>query len=125
MSARREFDAELYEGHDGTWAVKVPFDPSSALGTRFEPVSHRHATEGHVVRGTMNGRAFDGFIGRKYGFFFLLVEGELRKTIGATPGDTVTVVVEPRGGRTLIAGAPVVTRRKKKRKAKSKPKKKR
>lgn len=132
MSApRREFDAELYEGHDGTWAVKVPFDPSSALGTRFEPVSHRHASEGHVVRGTMNGTPFDAFIGKKYGFFFLLVEGELRKHVGAKPGDTVTVVVEPRGGRTLIAGAPTVTRRKKKRKTKakakpkSKPKKKR
>jgi hypothetical protein len=122
VSERREFDAELYEGHDGTWAVKVPFDPSSALGTAFEPVTHRHAKEGHVVRGTMNGARFDGFIGKKYGFFFLLVEGALRASVGAAPGDTVTVVVEPRGGRTLIAGAPVVTRRKKKRKTKAKSK---
>ena len=117
MSApRREFDAELYEGHDGTWAVKVPFDPASALGTRFEPVSHRHATEGHVVRGTMNGAKFDGFIGKKYGFFFLLVEGELRKNVGATPGDTVTVVVEPRGGRTLVAAGATITKRRRKKK---------
>lgn len=110
MSARREFDAELYEGHDGSWAVKVPFDPAAALESTIAPVTHRHAKEGHLVRGTMNGRAFEGFVGKKYGFFFLLVEGVLRDTLGARPGDTVTVILEPRGGRTLVAGAARISR---------------
>jgi hypothetical protein len=91
----QDFVAELLMGHKGA-AVIVPFDPGAVWGTR--PVEHGVLPwrTGHLVRGFVNGVPFEGWIGRRWGRFFLLVDEELQRNAGAGIGDMLQVVVEPR-----------------------------
>ena len=95
--ATQDFVAELLLGHKGA-AVLVPFDPGKVWGTR--PVEHGVLPwrTGHLVRGAMNGVPFEGWIGRRWGRFFILVDSKLQAKAGIAVGDMVQVVVEPRAG---------------------------
>ncbi len=98
MKKRREFSAELLDGHKGP-AVLVPFDPEEAWGIPPRMVASRvyGARPGHLVRGTMDGHPFEGWIGHRWGNHFILVDAALRKAAGLAVGREVRVAVEPRG----------------------------
>jgi hypothetical protein len=109
----QDFVAELLMGHKGA-AVIVPFDPGALWGTR--PVTHGVLPwrTGHLVRGFVNGVPFEGWIGRRWGRFFLLVGEELQRQAGAGIGDMLQVVVEPRAAGTApVAGTRAPTAAKK------------
>ena len=90
----KTFTAKLELGHKGC-AVIVPFDPGVAWGTRPVRIPHPRYRTGHLVKGTIDGVAFDGFIGYRWGRFFILVDEDVRRAAGAEPGDEVDVVIEP------------------------------
>ena len=114
---RRQFRAELLTGHKGA-AVLVPFDPAKAWGTRPVRVASKAygLRPGHLVRAKLNGHAFDGWIGHRWGNFFILVEQDLRAAAGVEVGDMVDVVVQPRGaaGEGRKAATPDTPKAKKK-----------
>jgi hypothetical protein len=78
--------------------VLVPFDPEEVWGIPPQPVASRTygVRPGHLVRGTMNGRRFEGWIGQRWRRFFIPVDEELQRSARVSVGDTVEVVVEPR-----------------------------
>jgi predicted DNA-binding protein (MmcQ/YjbR family) len=96
-AAERRFDSVLESGHKGC-AVIVPFDPERAWGR--PPVAIATPVygkiRGHPVAGTIAGERFEGWIGRRWGRNFILVDEALRRRTGAAPGDSVSVVVRPR-----------------------------
>ena len=96
MKSRR-FQAEIQSGHKGE-AVLVPFDPEEAWGIAPRAVASKvyGSRPGHLVRGTLNGHSFDGWIGRRWGKFFLLVDGELQRKARVRAGDVATITVAPR-----------------------------
>lgn len=96
---KQKFEAELLTGHKGE-AILVPFNPEEVWGIRPRTVASKvyGSRPGHLVRGTLNGHAFDGWIGRRWGKFFLLVDGELQRKARVRAGDVVSVAVAPRPG---------------------------
>lgn len=97
MPARKakRFHAEILEGHKGITAIIVPFDPADEWKTKPEPVEGPYKT-GHLVKGTLNDAAFEGFIGKRWGRSFILVDAALQKRAGAKVGDVAVVKVTPR-----------------------------
>jgi hypothetical protein len=92
------FTATLEDGHKGA-AVIVPFDPVERWKTPPVPIAsaaYGKPMPGHPVRGTLAGHSFTGWIGKRWGRCFLLVDDTLRRATGVAPGDAVEVVVEPR-----------------------------
>lgn len=79
------FSGELIEGHKGVRVVLVPFDPTSEWGEPTRLAGRRH---GWPVRGTANGVAFDGYVGERWGRFFIILEGH-------EVGETIDVAVKP------------------------------
>ena len=97
--SRQSFRGEILTGHKGD-AVVVPFDPAkvwSAEPAAVPPPWRR----GYLVRGTLNQHAFEGWIGFRWGRFFILVDDELQRAAGVSAGDEVDVIVEPRRKATL------------------------
>jgi hypothetical protein len=91
--AKARFRTELIEGHKGVTALIVPFDPEAVWRRKpFKLAGRRH---GWLVKGTANGARFVGYIGERWGRFFLTVEASLREASGAAVGTVVTVVLEP------------------------------
>jgi hypothetical protein len=90
---KARFDAELFQGHKGVAAVIVPFDPEEAW--HLKPVKLDARRDGWLVRGSVNGVRFDGYIGHRWGRFFIMLEPELRETAKVSIGDMVSVLVEP------------------------------
>lgn len=103
---RQKFRTELLTGHKGA-AVLVPFDPAKTWGTRPVSVASRAYGKrpGHLVRVTLNGHAFDGWIGHRWGEFFILVDEDLRDAAGVAIGDMVEVTAEPRPAEEGTPGA--------------------
>ncbi len=95
--ARREFRTELLTGHKGA-AVIVPFDPAETWGTRPVLVASKAygRRPGHLIRARLNGHSFDGWIGRRWGRFFVLVDESVREAAGVSVGEIVDIVLEPR-----------------------------
>ena len=94
MSSRKaRFDATLVEGHKGVTVVIVPFDPEEQWSAK--PVRLSGRRHGWLVEGTINGVAFDGYIGDRWGRFFIIVEAETRDAARLTVGETATVAVAP------------------------------
>jgi hypothetical protein len=89
----KRFDTELVEGHTGVVVALVPFDPEDAFGQK--PVRLAGRRHGWLVRGTVNGAAFDGYVGERWGRFFVVVDEPLRAAAGVDAGDPVTVVIAP------------------------------
>ena len=72
-----EFEAELIEGHKGVTVVIVPFDPEEVWSRK--PVRLDPRRDGWLVTGTANGVRFDGYIGYRWGRFFIIIDSELRQ----------------------------------------------
>jgi len=90
---KARFEARLVEGHQGVTVVIVPFDPEAVwLQKPFRLAGRRH---GWLVKGTANGARFNGYIGDRWGRFFIQLSDRLCTTAGASIGDSVSIVVEP------------------------------
>jgi hypothetical protein len=100
---RARFEAELIEGHKGVTVVIVPFDPE--LQWSRKPVRLDARRHGWPIAGTANGARFDGFIGERWGRFFIIVEPALRGSAGVAVGDTLALVVAPTASRRALERA--------------------
>jgi hypothetical protein len=91
-----KFKAEILMGHKGA-AVLVPFDPEEVWGIPARKVSDQPGgKEGHLVRGTLAGTPFEGWIGYRWGRRFILTDEELCEKAKVKVGDVVEVILEPR-----------------------------
>jgi hypothetical protein len=91
------FQAELIEGHKGVTVVLVPFDPEAVWRQKpFRLAGRRH---GWLVKGTANGSKFHGYIGERWGRFFIALDERLRKAAGVSVGDPVKMAIEPTATR--------------------------
>jgi hypothetical protein len=88
----RRFEAELVEGHKGVVVAIVPFDPEEAFGPPVRLAGRRH---GWVVSASLNGTKFDGYIGERWGRFFVIVDKDIREAAGVAAGDRVSIGVAP------------------------------
>ena len=88
-----EFEAELIEGHKSITVVIVPFDPEEAWSQK--PVWLDPRRDGWLVTGTANGVRFDGYIGYRWGRFFIIIDSELRQAAGVSVGEKLCMIVEP------------------------------
>ena len=88
-----EFEAELIEGHKGVTVVIVPLSPEEAWS--HKPVRLDPRRDGWLVTGTANGVRFDGYIGHRWGRFFIIIDLELRQAAGVSVGDKLCMIVEP------------------------------
>src|SRR5437868_219534 len=68
--AKAHFEAELVEGHKGVTVVIVPFSPEDVWLTK--PIRLDRRRHGWLVTGTANGTRFDGYIGERWGRFFII-----------------------------------------------------
>jgi Domain of unknown function (DUF1905) len=100
---KARFEAELIEGHKGVTVVLVPFDPELAWSRK--PIRLDPRRDGWLVTGTVNGVRFDGYIGRRWGRFFIIVDRELREAAGVSVGDTVTMAIAPTATLRALARA--------------------
>jgi hypothetical protein len=94
----RTFRAEIVVGHKQTRVVIVPFDPAEAWPD-LAPVALTLADDprggrGWPVSGTVAGRLFVGFVGRRYGRSYVVLPIELRR--GLADGTEVEVTITPR-----------------------------
>lgn len=90
----QRFHAEILGGHKGA-AVIVPFDPAKTwnLEPTDVPAPWR---KGYLVQGTINRSRFEGWIGRRWGRNFILVDEALLKRTRTSIGDVVSLSVSPR-----------------------------
>ena len=95
MKKQQRFKAEILTGHKGD-AVVVPFNPARVWDAKAAEVP-RPWRLGYLVLGTLNGCPFEGWIGFRWGRFFMLVPEELQGAAGVSVGDEVQIVVGPRG----------------------------
>jgi hypothetical protein len=93
MADKAEFEAELIQGHKGVTAVIVPFDPEE--GWSQKPVRLAERRHGWLVTGTVNDVRFDGYIGERWGRFFITIEAELRAAAKIAVGDKLQLVIQP------------------------------
>jgi hypothetical protein len=111
MADKVEFKADLIRGHKGVTVVLVPFDPQAVWS--LKPVRLHERRHGWLIRGTANGVKFDGYIGERWGRFFIIIDRELREAAKASVGDTLSIVIHPTAAeRTLdraIAQSKVTT----------------
>jgi hypothetical protein len=103
MADKAEFEAELIEGHKGVTAVIVPFDPEE--GWSRKPVRLAGRRHGWLVSGTLNRVRFDGYIGERWGRFFITIDSELREAARVAVGDVVKVVVQPTNSKKVYEHA--------------------
>jgi hypothetical protein len=101
--ARTRFEAELIEGHKGVTVVLVPFDPEAVWSRK--PVRLDPRRDGWLVTGTANGARFDGYVGERWGRFFIIIDPELREAAEVAVGDTLTMVIGPTATARALARA--------------------
>jgi hypothetical protein len=99
----QRFTAELIEGHKGVVVVIVPFDPEAVW--RRKPVRLAGRRHGWPVKGTVNRAPFEGYVGERWGRFFVMIDEGLRRAAGARVGDEVSVVVAPSTARSVLERA--------------------
>ena len=87
----QKFEAEVVVGHKGVHVVIVPFDPEEAFARK--PVRLAGRRHGWLIDGTLNGVAFDGYIGERWGRFFVALDAELREQADVGAGDIAAVVL--------------------------------
>lgn len=94
----QRFSAEVISGHKGTLAIPVPFDPTVVWpGHRPVPMNLEQdprGGKGWPAEGRVNGHAFRGFVGRRYGRSYLIV-GPALEAAGLADGTPVDVVLTP------------------------------
>lgn len=105
------FTAPLVEGHKGVTPVIVPFDPREVWGVEPVPLDDRR--EGWLVEGTVQGVAMHGWIGFRWGRYFLIIGPELRAKAKLAVGDAVEVALSssksPRALAVAKEQAPLTT----------------
>jgi hypothetical protein len=100
---KTRFAAELIEGHKGVTVVIVPFDPEEAwLQKPIRLDARRH---GWLITGTANGARCDGYIGERWGRFFIIIEPALREAARVSVGDTLEMVIAPTASARTLARA--------------------
>ena len=87
------FEAELVEGHKGVTVVVVPFDPRARWS--LAPTRLHGRRHGWPVTGTIGGVRFDGYVGERWGRFFVIVDRALREAAKVRVGGTTTVRIAP------------------------------
>jgi hypothetical protein len=97
------FEAKLFLGHKGVTAVLVPFDPEELW--RRKPVKLDPRRDGWLVKGSVDGVRFDGYIGQRWGRFFVIIDAELRAAAKVSVGDTLAMVLEPTATAKALAKA--------------------
>jgi len=88
-----QFEAELVEGHKGVTVVLVPFDPETTWSKK--PLRLDPRRDGWLIAGTANGVKFDGYIGMRWGRFFIIIESSLREAAKVAVGDTLHMSIGP------------------------------
>ena len=92
------FEAELIMGHKNIAAVLVPFAPErvwKSTPVKVDAPYSRKPQEAYLVCGTIDGTPFDGWIGKRRGRRFIIIDQALRKRADVTIGDVVEIVVAP------------------------------
>lgn len=92
-------DAKLIQGHKGVIAAILPFAPSEAWKTKPVPLDDRR--EGWPIEGRLNNILFKGWIGFRWGKYFVIVDEALCKKAKAKVGDTVDLALKPT--RSIVA----------------------
>jgi hypothetical protein len=87
------FETPLIEGHRGVTVVLVPFNPEAVW--RQSPVRLAGRRYGWLIRGTANGVRFNGYIGERWGRYFIAIDEALRCAARASVGQIVSLIVEP------------------------------
>src|SRR5258706_8629169 len=95
MKKQQRFKAEILTGHKGD-AVVVPFNPARVWDAKAAEVP-RPWRVGYLVLGTLNGCPFEGWIGFRWGRFFMLVPRELQGAAGGPPSPHLPIYVGARG----------------------------
>jgi Domain of unknown function (DUF1905) len=103
MADQAVFDAELINGHKGVTVVIVPFDPEE--GWSLKPVRLEARRHGWPITGKVNGVRFDGYIGERWGRFFVIIDPELREAAGVAVGETLNLVIQPAASRRVLERA--------------------
>ena len=103
MADIAEFEAELIEGHKGVTVVIVPFDPEE--GWSQKPVRLHSRRHGWPITGTANRIPFDGYIGERWGRFFIIIDPELRDAADVSVGDKLRMSVKPATSRRVFERA--------------------
>lgn len=109
MAKKMRFDTELIMGHKNIAAVLVPFAPErvwKSTPVMVDAPYSKKSQAAHLVRGTIDGTPFDGWIGKRWGRHFIIVDQALRTRAGVRVGDVVELVVEPTSERRREAPAP-------------------
>jgi hypothetical protein len=92
-----KFRAELIEGHKGVMAVIVPFDPEELWG--LKPLRLAGRRHGWPVKGRAGRKRFVGYIGERWGRFFVTLD------VGARPGELLSITLEPTRDAAVLAAA--------------------
>ena len=100
---KAQFEAELIQGHKSITAVIVPFDPEQEWS--LKPIRLDTRRHGWLITGTANGVEFDGYIGQRWGRFFIIIDRELRKAADVSVGDTMKMTVKPTSSLQALAKA--------------------
>jgi predicted DNA-binding protein (MmcQ/YjbR family) len=88
-----QFEAELAEGHKGVVHAEVPFDPQAKWRRQpFRLAGRRH---GWPVRASIDGHAFDGYIGERWGRRFVMIDAATLRQAGVGAGDPVALTLAP------------------------------
>jgi hypothetical protein len=103
MPRKAAFEAELIEGHKGVTVVIVPFDPEEVWDDK--PVRLAGRRHGWPVTGTVDGKKFTGYVGDRWGRFFVIITPAVRAAAGVEVGDTLTVTLAPSRTAAAIAAA--------------------
>ena len=83
---QEKFSTPVEAGHKGLFYIRIPFDPSVTWDVRTR----------HFVRGTLNGRAFEGEVGFRRSKFYMLLDEELLRGAKLAPGVIVEIAMAPR-----------------------------
>jgi hypothetical protein len=102
------FESEIFEGHKGVVALLVPFDPEEQWN--LKPVRLEGRRHGWLVKGTVAGCPFDGYIGSRWDRFFIQLPPELLARAEARVGDTVEVTVRPTSSERTLERAKAQSR---------------
>jgi len=100
---KARFKSPLTLGHKGVNAVLIPFDPEDVWRQKpFRLAGRRH---GWPVKGTANGKRFHGYIGDRWGRFFIILNEQLVSAAKLSAGDEVSLVIEPTRTRSAYLAA--------------------
>jgi hypothetical protein len=103
VADKAEFEADLIEGHKGVTVVIVPFDPEE--GWSKKPVRLDSRRHGWLITGSANGVRFDGYIGERWGRFFIIIDRELREAAGVSAGDRLRMIIQPTAAQRALERA--------------------